>query len=161
MANQFTVNTYSAKDVTLIIGGYQVMGWENISISRNATTFTPIRGIRGKHTRIPSADTSATISVPILQTSASNDVFSAIHEADQINGTGRLQLLLKDGSGKSVFSSVDAYIVGFPVTTFSGGFEYRAWQIFCQSTQDFTVAGNARPNTNIFDSLLGGISNML
>lgn len=152
MANSFTVTTYSPQDVKLTIGGYQIVGWQSISISRSVKGFTVVRGIRGKNTRVPNRDSSATIQFSLAQFSPSNDVLSYIHELDLDEGTARIALTLKDGSGGSVFSTNEAYITGYPTSTYSGGFEYRSWEIFCQTTDTFKVGGNTRPSTSLFDS---------
>jgi hypothetical protein len=158
---KFSLNTYSASDVILTIGGYQITGWESITIARRVDGFVPVFGIRGKHTRIPTNDTSSFITLPILQTSQSNEVLSTIHGLDLIEGTGRLAILLKDNSGASVFSSNEAYIVGYPETVFSGTFEYRNWSILCQTTDTFIVGGNAKGTSSIFDSALSAVSSLL
>lgn len=152
MANSFTVTTYSPGDVKLTIAGYQVVGWQSISISRTVKGFNVVRGIRGKHTRVPNRDSSASIQFSLAQFSPSNDVLSYIHELDIEEGTARIALTLKDGSGGSVFSTNEGYIIGYPTTTYSGGFEYRNWEIFCQSTDTYRVGGNTRPSTSLFDS---------
>lgn len=161
MANSFTVSTYSPKDVILTVGGYQLTGWQSITISRTVKGFTVIRGIRGKNTRVPNVDTSATITISLLQTSQGNDVLSYIHELDLDEGTGRIALMLKDNSGRSVFSSNEAYITGYPVATFSGQFEYRNWELFAQSTNTYIVAGNAKPATDLFDRALSEVGNFI
>lgn len=153
MTNSFTVNTYSPKDVILTIGGYQMTGWDTIVVNRSVKGFSVVRGIRGKNTRVRNTDSSATIGISLLQSSQGNDVMSDIHQQDLVNGTGRLALTLKDNSGRSVFSSNEAFIVGFPASRFSGQFEYRDWEIFAQSTDTFTIGGNARPSS-IFDTIL-------
>lgn len=159
MSNSFIVHTYSAKDVILTIGGYQLTGWQSINISRTVKGFTPIRGIRGKNTRVPNVDTSATITISLLQTSQGNDVLSYIHELDLNEGTARIALMLKDNSGRSVFSSNEAYITGYPIATFSGQFEYRNWEFFAQTTNTYVVAGNAKPATDLFDRVLSEAGN--
>lgn len=161
MSNSFTVHTYSPKDVILTVGGYQLTGWQSITISRTVKGFTVIRGIRGKNTRVPNVDTSATITISLLQTSQGNDVLSYIHELDLDEGTGRIALMLKDNSGRSVFSSNEAYITGYPVATFSGQFEYRNWELFAQSTNTYVVAGNAKPATDLFDRALSEVGNFI
>lgn len=155
MAN---VNTYSPASTKLVIGGYMIAGWDNFTIARRSQGFITIPGIRGKHTRVPSGDTAATITFSLIQTSPSNDVLSAIHELDTINGTGRIALTLSDLSGRSVFNSNEAYITGYPEVTFSGQFEYRTWTIFCQTTETYLVGGNTKPQTTLVDSILGGIT---
>lgn len=152
-----SVNTYSPKDVKLDIGGYIVVGWEDITVSRTSAGFTPVMGIRGKHTRVNSLDTSASIIINLNQTSPSNDVLSSIHSQDLQSGSGRIALTLKDLSGRTLISSSEAYIIAYPEAAFSRGFEFRAWTIFCQTTSGYTIGGNTKPNTPIVDSIIGGI----
>lgn len=161
MANGFTVNSFSPKDVQLIVAGYVITGWERITITRRVKGFTPIPGIRGKNTRVVSQDTSSTIAVPILQTSQSNEVLSSIHEQDLDKKTGRLPITLKDISGNSIFSSDEGYITGFPSVTYSGGFEYRTWEIFLQRTSSYIIGGNARPSTSLLDGVLNEASSFI
>lgn len=156
MANM-AVNTYSPSNVQLVIGGYSIAGWDNITIERRAQSFIPVYGIRNKHTRVPSGDTSATLTVSLIQTSPTNDVFSAILDMDVAQGTGRIDLTLKDKSGRSVFASSEAYITGYPSTTYSGDFEYRTWTIFCQTTSTYVVGGNTKPENSLVDSIVNGI----
>lgn len=152
--------TYTPKEVTLIVGGYTITGWEKISVTKNAPSFIPIRGIRGKNTRVRNTDTSVTIAVPLLQTSMGNDVFSQIHALDIERGTGRLEITLKDSSGTGVFGSSEAYIVDYPVVTYSGTFEYRVWTIFAQSTSTYNVGGNGKVG-NIFNNILNAASSVI
>lgn len=154
------VFTYSPSEVQLTFGGYTVTGWQSITITRSVDAFKPIRGIRGKHTRVRNADTSCTITIPLLQTSMSNDVFSSIHELDIQKATGRIELTISDLKGTSVFSSREAYILGYPEVTYSGEFEYRQWKLFCQTTGSYTVGGNAQI-VNIFGGIFGAASNLV
>ena len=152
------VYTYSPSEVQLTFGGYTVTGWQSISITRSVDAFKPVRGIRGKHTRVRNADTSCTITIPLLQTSMSNDVFSRIHELDIQKATGRIELTLSDLKGTSVFSSREAYILGYPEVVYSGEFEYRQWRLFCQNTGNYTIGGNGQTTSifsNIFNSAAG------
>ena len=146
------VNTYSPQDVNLIISGFKVTGWDNITISKTNPSFTTVQGIRGKHTRVRNPDTSCSLVFNIIQTDRSNNTLSAIHDADLSQGTGKLSVMLKDDSGTSVFSSYDAYITTYPEVVFSGEFEYRQWTVFCQSVKDYRVGGNSKPKS-VLDSL--------
>ena len=152
-----SVNTYSPKDVKIDIGGYVLTGWENISVTRTSQGFRTVMGIRGKHTRVPTGDTSATFTITLHQTSPSNDVLSAIHGLDLERGTGRIALTLRDYSGRTVISSDEAYIMGYPEVMYSRDFEFRSWTIFCQSTSEHTVAGNTSPEIPLVDSIIKGI----
>lgn len=161
MINSTSIQTYSPSDVTLIIAGYRVTGWESINILRNKKSFNVVEGIRGKNTRVRNRSSSATLSFNLLQTVQSNEVLSYIHELDNDQGTGRLVITLKDSSGKSVFSSSDAFITGYPAVKFSGDFEYRVWEIHCQTTESYVIAGNSRPQTTLFDGALDKVSNFV
>lgn len=141
----YEVNDYAPSEVILTFGGYQVEGWDQISIERSSPVFKQIKGIRGKHTRVKDPDTSATISLGVMQTCSTNDYLSEILRLDAQSGTGRLSILLKDKSGNSVFSSEEGYIVGYPKADFGEEIVFRPWTIFCQSTVDFTVGGNDLP----------------
>lgn len=154
------IYTYNPQQVQLIVGGYTVTGWESISIARTVSGFQPIRGIRGKNTRVFNQDTSAMITVPLIQTSPANDVFAQIHNLDLTNGTGRLEIMLKDRSGGGIYSSIEAYIVGYPEVTYSGTFSYRNWQIFCQSTS-FNPNGNSSAVSSIFNTLVSEASSFV
>lgn len=145
----------------LTIGGYQVTGWQSITVSRTVKGFNVIRGIRGKNTRVANVDTSATITISLLQTSQGNDVLSYIHELDLEEGTARIALMLKDRSGRSVFSSNEAFITGYPTASFSGQFEYRNWELFAQTTATYTVGGNAKPATDLLDRAVSEVGNFI
>lgn len=161
MANSFSVNTYSPKDVSLNIGGYPIAGWQTITISRSARGFTVIRGIRGKNTRVKNKDTSATLIITLMGSSPTNDVFSQIHELDLEFGTARIALTLKDASGSSVFSTNEAYITGYPPVSLTGQIEDRTWELFAQTTESYLVGGNSRPSTSLFDSALNEVSDFV
>lgn len=166
MTNSFSVLTYSPSDVELVIAGYSIAGWDSISISRRTDSFKPIFGIRNKHTRVRAGsattrDTSAMITFSLSQESASNDVLSYIHDLDIDQGTARIVLTLKDKSGKSVFSSDEAYIISYPQASFTNDFSNRDWRIFCQSTKTYLVGGNSRPQTSIFDTAINAASSFV
>lgn len=154
MSNSFTVNTYSPKDVSLMIGSYTISGWDSISVQRSQKTFIPAKGIRGKHTRVGTKDTSATLSIVLMASSPTNDVFSQIVSNDVDLSTGRLAVTLKDMSGKSVFMSIEGYFTGYPVKTFTNVIGQVTWEIFCQTTVSYVVGGNTRPSTSLFDKAL-------
>lgn len=166
MANSFSVNTYSPSDVELVIAGYSVAGWDSISISRRVESFKPIYGIRNKHTRVRAGsantrDSSAFITFTLAKESQSNDTLSYIHELDIDQGTGRLTLILKDKSGTSVFSSDEAYILGYPESPFNNDFTTRTWRIFCQTTKTYLVGGNSRPQTSLLDTAVNEVSSFV
>lgn len=157
-----SLNTYSPSEVTLAFGGYILAGWNTISIKRNTPGYTPVRGIRGKNTRVRNTDSSATITFSCLQTEEANDILSQVHSLDLQFGTARLSITLKDNFGSSLFHSNEAYITSYPETVFSDSFEYRVWEIFCSTTEaDWTVGGNLKPDTKLYDSVVNFVGDNL
>lgn len=148
------VYTYDPEEVTLTFGGYQAVGWDKITIKRNSPTFKFVQGINGKHTRVQTTDTSAIITISIMQTSPTHDVLSRVHAEDIINGSGRLQVTLKDGSGSSLFTSIEAYLEGYPEAVYSDNIEYYQWNIICQSTEDFLLGGNVTASESFISDTL-------
>lgn len=158
--SEFQINTYGPDDVTLIIGGYKVFGWDSIRIQRTVQGFTPYQGIRNKSTRTRNTTTSATLSLSIIQTCPVNDVLSNVHSLDLEYGTGRLVITLKDESGSSIFSTVDGYITAYPSVEYTGDIGYRTWNIFCQTTATWIVGGNTTPQTKLFDNIVDKVSGL-
>lgn len=148
----FEVATYSPTDVQLVISGYVIQGWNSLSISRTTPEYKLIRGVRGKHTRVRSQDTSCSLIVSLSQSSPTNDVFSDVLKEDRETGNGKLKIILKDSSGSSRFESSEAYITGYPTSSYTDGFESREWTIFCQES-NFIVGGNSNPPTEVVKTL--------
>lgn len=147
------VLTYRPGEVTLSICGYTVEGWTSIAIARNAPVFKQIKGIRGKNTRVLNRDTSGVVRIGLTQTSVANDVFSELLVLDRSSGTARLEVTIKDNAGTSLFSSITAYLEGFPEVTFSASQTERNWTIFCDSMDGYFVGGNAEQGFDITSSL--------
>lgn len=166
MANNFTVATYDPSEVSLAISGYILSGWDRISIRRRTEAFKPIYGIRSKHTRVRSGgsasrDTSAFITISLSQESQANDVLSEIHRQDINFGTARLIFTLKDGSGTSLFSSSEAYILNFANSEFSNDFSTREWRIFAQTTESYNVGTNIKSQSSILDRAFGEVTSFV
>jgi len=148
----FEVNTYSPSEVTLIVSGYQITGFQQIGVSRSGQAFTMVRGIRGKNSRQRNRDTSCTVTVDVIQTSIVNDVLTQIVEQDLRTNSARLTLDLTDGLGSSKIVSREAFLTGYPEIIYSGDIVYRRWTLVCLSTDLFRVGGNAKLSGSAFDT---------
>ena len=149
------VYTYSPSEVRLTFGGYNVEGWVNIGITRNTEFVKQIRGIRGKHAKEVSRDTSSTILLTLLQTSETNTVFSQILEIEQgTNGLVRMEVTLADKAGGSVFQSNEVYIGGYPTVSYSSEIAEVQWKLLCD-TSTWTIKGNAQNSSGLMDMLTG------
>lgn len=150
----FEVITYNPADVFLSISGYNCTGWNEITIERQSQNFRFIKGIRGKNTRVRDPNSSALINISLMQVSPTNDVLSQILSQDLIEGTARLDLLLIDKSGNSLFKSSEAYITGYPKVSYRDSVEINTWSIQCQTTDQYDVGGNNRPNNEIINQII-------
>ena len=147
------VYTYRPGEVVLVLCGYVVEGWSSIAVSKASATYKQIRGIRGKNTRVKIADKSATIRVNVPQTSTANTVFSTIAMIDAESGGGRLEVIVNDASGSSLYSSTEAYIEGPPEAQYSASQSERNWTILCDSMDSHFVGGNEEQGLDLVSTL--------
>lgn len=148
----FEVHTYSPSEIRLDISGYQITGFERISITRNSPAFSIVKGIRGKNSRIRNRDTSCTVTVDVIQTALVNDVLNQILEQDLRTNSARLTLNLTDGLGSSKIVSNECFIESFPDLVYADDIEYRRWSLVCLSTDLFRVGGNSKLSDSAFDT---------
>lgn len=152
------LKTYSPNAVSVIITheatgiSHTVTGFSEdsiVSIERNAETFTLYRGADDTKTRIFNSDSSAVITIPLQQTSNSNDIFSNLYEYDRqrLNSDGLFSIQIKDLTGRSVYYSDEAYIAIVPGSNFSNAMELREWVIHAASLDTY-IGGNSRFSAN-------------
>lgn len=155
-----TVTTYDPSAVYLTIGEEIVVGWNTIAISRDSFPILTVKGIRGKHTRTLSYDTSATVRVSLPSGSEWNSIFSSLVTADINNGTSRCELMLKDTGGTSLFKSTEAFVTNYADVVFDDSLSERMWIIQCLTTTDYNVGNTTTPAGSLLDGISSGISNL-
>jgi hypothetical protein len=149
--------TYSPDEVALVFGGYRVRGWNRISIQRNTEFVKQIRGIRGKHAKEVSRDTSCTLLLTIPQSTEVNTILSKVLELEQTSkGKVRLEIMLKDEAGGSVFTSVECYIGGWPNVTYGAELNDVEWKFLCDSSE-WQMKGNEANKNAITDMISGAL----
>lgn len=149
------VLTYSPSDVKLNISGYTCPGILSMSLVWNIAPVQMRRGIRGRNTRIFNKDLSAVLTVDVMQTSTTNDVFFHILRLDRRTGGARLDLALSDNSGRSVLQTNEAYISEYPDLDYTMGFNSRKWVFEILSVTDGTLSGAADNGIDFLSSLQG------
>jgi hypothetical protein len=112
-----------------------------VAIERSSDSFTKHVGADGEVARTQSADKSGTVTVTLLQTSASNDVLSALAVADERTGLGTGPLSVVDASGRTVALCAEAWIKKPASIGFSKEAEGREWVFECGHLEEF-VGGN-------------------
>lgn len=149
------VLTYSPSDVNLTICGYTCPGIVSMSLAWQVAPIQMIRGIRGRNTRRYNRDLSAKLTVEVLQTSNTNDVFFQILRIDRRTGGARLDLALSDNSGRSVLQTTEAYVSEYPDLEYSMSFNTRKWSFDILSVTDGTLSGAADQTTDFLSSIPG------
>lgn len=152
--------TYSPDKVSLIFGGYQVEGWNKITIERNTEFVKQIRGIRGKNSKEVGRDTSCTIVLSTPQAMEVNTILSLIlKKEEETKGKVRLEISLKDDSGKSIFTSIECYIGGWPKVEYTDTLTDIEWKFLCDSSE-WNITGSEANRNSLVDMINGSIGQM-
>lgn len=137
------VISHSASGISHIVSGFSEDSI--ISIERNSDTFELYTGADDTNTRIYKANTSATFTIPLQQTSNSNDILTALYVNDKNtrDSSGLFSITVKDNSGRSVFFSEEAYIAVVPNASFGNAMELREWVIHGVRLETY-IGGNSK-----------------
>lgn len=136
-----TVETYSPKKVTVILGGKIITGFAEgtfITLEREVDSFTKVVGADGEVSRTANANKSGSATITLKQTSNSNDLLSALLIADELSLQGQVPFLLKDGNGRTKAASPCAWIRRVPNSEFSSDQTTREWIIDLSELTVFT-----------------------
>ncbi len=105
--------TYNPKKVLVSFAGRILTGFADgsfITVSRNGDSFTLAVGSDGEAARAANADRSGTVALTLMQTSQSNDQLSNLLATDELSNLGTGALFIKDASGRTLVSAVEAWI---------------------------------------------------
>ena len=138
-----TTRIYDSNRVQVSFAAVPVQGYadgEFLTITREADAFTSVVGTDGEVSRSKSNDRRATISIKLMSTSPTNDLFSAILSGD-INangGAGVGAFLVVDLSGASLYSAGNAWITKGPDVAYGREAGEREWILQCDKLYEFT-----------------------
>ena len=135
------VKNYDAKDVTIIWNGIIVEGYADgtfVSVARDNPSFNKIVGSDGEGARAQSNDRSGTITLTLMQTSITNDLFSSAIAVDEQTGDGVGPFLMKDQNGTTLCEAQTAWLQKPADQTFAREIETREWII---ETTDLVIFG--------------------
>lgn len=127
-----SIKTYAAKKVQVIYGSHTVTGFMEdsfVELERATNSFDKLVGADGEVARSANADKSGTLKIKILQTSLSNDVLSSELIADEASNINTKPCMVKDGSGRTLWSTSESWIMKHPNVVFSKGVEGREYAI--------------------------------
>ncbi len=137
--------TYSPADIKIVVGGIELTGMADtsfVTIEFAADSFTKKVGADGSVTRVRVADDSASVTVKLLQSSASNEVLTALMEADRAGLTGALPLIVKDANGNSLYTCGKSWIATRPSVDYSNDIGTLEWKLDCDHLTAFFGASN-------------------
>ena len=146
------VATLSPIDVTVVISQagftHVVSGYaedSNIMVERGSDNFEKHVGVDNKTSRIYKADKSGMITLSLAQTSVSNDVLDLLQRNDAAarNSSGLFSVTVKDGSGRSVYHSLEAWVGKVPNSAFGSSMQMREWVIQAAEMTSF-IGGNGK-----------------
>ena len=150
MASTSRLATFSPNEVAVIItqqssGMSHILGGfaedSIVSVDRNAETFSLYTGADDTNTRINKANTSGTITISLQQTSASNDILTALYENDRASRNGLFSIAVRDNSGRSSYFAEEAYIGVVPSSAIANSMQTRDWVIHAPKMSSL-IGGN-------------------
>lgn len=146
------LSTYSPEDVYVVLANgefsYTLTGFMDgtfINITREVPASTLYVGGALSNARTVRANKASSVTFSIMQTSDDNDVLSQLLSNDEVarDNTWLFSLTIKDGTGRSLWFSPQAFIGTEPDRTMSTGVETRDWMIQCVSLAG-TAGGNGQ-----------------
>lgn len=126
------LTTYDPSKVSVIVGSQPVTGYADgdfVSVERSEESFSLLVGADGETTRAKNANKSGKIKITLMASSASNDYLSALQAADELGGNSPFPILIKDNSGKSLYTAATAWISKPASGTFGKEAGKREWEI--------------------------------
>lgn len=126
------VKTYDPSQVAMFFGPIEMQGFAQdaaITVEHDEDDWTLVVGVDGEGTRSKTSNRSATVTVALMQSSATNALLSAARVLDQETpgGTGGKALLIKDNSGTTLFSATTAWIQKPPTAELNREATTREW----------------------------------
>ena len=132
MATPSSGYTYDPKLGVLIVGGNIIQGFaedDMIEVSRDEDMWKKKVGTDGEVTRGKTNNKAGSIIIRLMQSSASNDVLSALALADEASNAGAVPVMFRDGSGRSLFATDFGWVKRFPKTAWKNDVSFWEWTI--------------------------------
>jgi hypothetical protein len=137
------IKVYDSNQVDVVFNGLTIDSGRAdgtfVKIDWEADRFTDKAGADGETTRSKTNDKRATITLTLMQSSASNAALSALAALDDVapNGAGVGPVLIKDRSGLSLYSAPASWIARSPDAEFAAEAGTREWKIRVSGLQAF------------------------
>ena len=137
------MRTFGVNELVVVYGGVRVTGWadgEFISVVLDSDIFTETNGADGEVARVKSKKLMATATLRLLQTSPTNDAFSAFLIEDIASNLTQ-PFIIKDLNGTTILDASQCYIKKFTDISYGTENVNREWTIKIPKLLGF-VGGN-------------------
>lgn len=138
------VLTYDPKQVAVVIGGQVISGFADgtfVKVERNEPAFNLKVGVDGEGTRAKSNNKSGKYTITLMQSSSSNDYLSSLAQSDEASNSGVVPVYVNDKSGRSLYSSLTAWVQKYADGEYQKETTTRTWVIESDEIL-MNVAGN-------------------
>lgn len=138
------VHTVDPKNVIISVGGVNISGFADgtfLEITADTQQFTKVIGADGFATRVKTNNYGGVLTITLAQSSPSNDVLSALLNADRVSNSGVVPILIRDITGTTIIFSASGWIQQLPDTAYGNTINNRAW-VFDLAEMDVFIGGN-------------------
>lgn len=117
-----------------ILGGIILSGFSDDKMSSfeiQNEAFTLVRGVDGQFTRSFNPGQWGKLTISLMSSSKSNDILSALHNADQLvsGGAGVVPCAVNDRNGTGLLVAPESYVEKFATVNMGSKAEAREWTI--------------------------------
>lgn len=160
-AVQEILGSYSPEDVIVILSNeffsHSITGYADgtfINISRQVPPSTLYSGSDNTNARVIRANKGSTVALTLHQAAESNDILSQALIMDEAtrDGSWCFSLLIKDGTGRSLYYSPQAFVSNSPDASFGSEIDTREWTLQCVSLSNY-VGGNGKLTADTYGTL--------
>jgi len=124
--------TYNVNRVAVIVGGVPMEGFADgsrVTVEFDEDQYTKVTGSDGLTTRSKSNNYAGIVTITLQQSSRSNDFLSGLWNADRVNDAGVVPILIKDDSGRTLWTSEHAWVKKMPDQEFGKESSDREWAL--------------------------------
>lgn len=135
-----TTRTYDPALVNISFNGLPLGGFAPdtfLQVERNEDGFTLMVGAGGEAARSQSRNRSGRVTLTLLSTSQTNDILSAIANADELTGSGVGVLFIKEFNGTTLVLAESAWIMKQPTIERGAEVTTVEWVFECEELTMF------------------------
>jgi hypothetical protein len=134
------IKVFDPNQIGVIVGVSAIQGFAEdsmLAVDNEDAKYGITSDVHGDVTRFRQNKNIAKVTLTLTQSSPSNDVLSSFLEADRKSNAGVFNFMIKDNSGTTLFTSVNAYVEKQATVEFGNDNKNREWTIICINPSNF------------------------